>query len=88
MINAQREIIRDWTRIADFEVAERNFRTFEFHVVADPTAARTIMTIKIFNDEHRTVRLDPSDVGGDHAPDAYDELAQRRVKRLYANGLI
>ncbi len=85
---AQREIIRDWTRVADFEVADQNFRTFEFHVVADLVAKRTIMTIKIFNDEHRTVRLDPVDVDRDQDPQVYEHLAERRVKRLYANGLI
>ncbi len=87
-MNAQREIIRDWTRVSDFEVAEKNFRTFEFHVVADPVAERTIMTIKIFNDEHRTVRLDPVDVDRGQEPEVYEHLAERRVKRLYANGLI
>ncbi len=87
-MNAQREIIRDWTRVADFEVADREVRTYEFHVVADPVAERTIMTIKIFNDEDRTVRLDPVDVDRDQAPDAYDRLAERRVRRLYDTGLI
>ena len=85
---AQREIIRDWTRVADFEVADENFRTFEFHVVADLVAERTIMTIKIFNDEHRTVRLDPVDVNSGEEAQVYEHLAERRVKRLYANGLI
>ena len=85
---AQREIIRDWTRVADFEVADQNFRTFEFHVVADLVAKRTIMTIKIFNEEHRTVRLDPVDVDRGQDPQVYEHLAERRVKRLYANGLI
>lgn len=87
-MNAQREIIRDWTRVDDYEVAERDFRTYEFHVVADPAAERTIMTIKIFNDEHRTVRLDPVDVHQDQTPGGYERLAQRRIKRLYDNGLI
>lgn len=85
---AQREIIRDWTRVADFEVADKNFRTFEFHVVADLVAERTIMTIKIFNEEHRTVRLDPVDVDRGQEPPDYEHLAERRVKRLYASGLI
>ncbi len=87
-MNAQREIIRDWTRVADFEVADENFRTFEFHVVADPVAERTIMTIKIFNEEHRTVRLDPVEVDRGQEPQVYEHLAERRVKRLYASGLI
>jgi len=87
-MNAQREIIRDWTRVADFEVADQNFRTFEFHVVADPVAKRTILTIKIFNEEHRTVRLDPVDVDRGQEPQVYEHLAERRVKLLYASGLI
>lgn len=87
-MNAQREIIRDWTRVADFEVADEHFRTYEFHVVADPVRERTIMTIKIFNEDHRTVRLDPVDVDRDQEPKVYEHLAERRVKRLYANGLI
>ena len=57
-------------------------------MVADHENERTIMTIKIFNNEHRTVRLDPSDVAANQAPDAYDQIAQRRVENLYANGLI
>jgi hypothetical protein len=87
-MNMQREIIRDWTRVADFEVAERSFRTYEYHVVADPAAERTIMTIKIFNEEEQTVRLDPSNVERDQSPDTYERIAERRVRRLYANGLI
>lgn len=85
---AQREIIRDWTRVSDLEVADQNFRTYEFHVVADPCANRTIMTIKIFNDEDRTVRLDPVDVDRGEDAEVYHGLAERRVKRLYENGLI
>lgn len=87
-MKVQREIIRDWTRVADFEVAERAFRTYEFHVVADPEADRTIMTIKIFNEEHGTMRLDPIKVDRHDEVDVYDHLAQRRVEHLYAVGLI
>lgn len=87
-MHAQREIIRDWIRVSDFEVADENFRTYEYHVVADLVTERTIMTIKIFNEENRTVRLDPVDVAQDQEPHEYETLAGRRVKRLYANGLI
>jgi len=85
---ANRKILKDWTRVDEFPVDERERRTFEYHVVEDMTAERVTLTIKCFNDESETIRLDPTVIPSGSDPDSYPQLAERRVRQLYSNGRI
>ena len=83
-----KEIIQDWTKVEDLPVGDTETRSFEYHVVADEETQRVVLTIKCYNAEARTVRLDPSDVQRADHPDEYLHLAERRVKQLFVNGMI
>lgn len=85
---AAKEIIADWTRVEALEVDSRVFKTYEFHVVTDRETARTMLTIKIYNEENHTVRLDPTDISRIMDQKDYHAIAERRVRALYSNGLI
>lgn len=85
---ANRQILKDWTRVDEFPVDERERRTFEYHVVKDTTAERVTLTIKCFNEEAETIRLDPTVIPSGSDPDSYPQLAERRVRQLYSNGRI
>jgi len=85
---SSRNILQDWTRVEDLEVGEREFRSYEYHVVEDTETARVTLTIKCFNAQAQTVRLDPCDVDRASDPDTYSDLAERRVRQLYDNGKI
>ncbi len=85
---AERQILIDWTRVEDLEVDHAQTRTFEYHVVKDPSAERVMLTIKCFNAEAETVRLDPTVIPNAADPDSYPEIANRRVRHLYSNGMI
>lgn len=85
----RRHIIQDWVRVEDYEVGSSQYRTFEYHVVADEDNERMVLTIKCLDADATTVkRLDPNSVapGTDHT--GYEEIALRRVKQLFTNGLI
>ncbi len=85
----RRQIIQDWTRVEDFEVASSEYRTFEYHVVADESTERITLTIKCLNADATTVRrLDPNELspGTDHG--SYEAIAAKRVKQLFVNGKI
>ena len=91
---AHRQIIVDWTRVEDFAVDEQELRSFEYHVVKDMDAQRVTLTIKCFDQEAKTVRLDPTiisdndDVSAGEDPCIYSDLAGRRVRQLYCTGMI
>ena len=85
---AERQILRDWTRVENYVVDEREQRTFEYHVVKDLDAERLTLTIKCFNDKARTVRLDPTVIPANADPETYKDIAGRRVRHLYSNGMI
>jgi len=85
---AKRQILKDWTRVEGFPVDERERRNFEYHVVKDVTAERVTLTIKCFNEEAATVRLDPTVIPTSSDPTSYSDLAERRVRQLYSNGRI
>ncbi len=87
MITAK-EIIADWTRVDALEVASKEFRSYEFHVVSDRETDRTMLTIKIYNEANHTVRLDPTDVSRMLGESDFYAIAERRVRTLYSNGLI
>ena len=84
----RRQIVQDWTRVEDYEVANSEFRTFEYHVVAEEQSDRIVLTIKCFDSEAQTVRLDPNSLAADTHESAYADIASRRVKQLFANGMI
>ncbi len=85
---AQRQILVDWTRVENYVVDSDERRTFEFHVVRDVAAETVTLTIKCFNDEAKTVRLDPTVIPANADPDSYTDIAERRVAHLYSNGMI
>jgi len=85
---AERQILQDWTRVEDFTLDDGQRRTFEFHVVRDVTAERVTLTIKCFNAAAETVRLDPTVISSSADPGCYEDLAGRRVRQLYSNGMI
>ena len=85
---AKRQILKDWTRVEDFPVDERERRNFEYHVVKDVTAERITLTIKCFNEEAETIRLDPTVIPTSSDPESYPDLAERRVRALYSSGRI
>jgi hypothetical protein len=85
---ANRQILKDWTRVENFPVDDREHRDFEFHVVKDVTAERITLTIKCFNEESETVRLDPTVIPETSDPETFAHLAERRVRQLYSDGRI
>ena len=87
-MSQRRRVIQDWTRVERFEVDDAEYRSFEYHVVEDTQFERTILTIKLFRDDNLTIRLDPSIVAAGEDPATYNACAERRVKHLYANGMI
>lgn len=80
------EVLQDWVRVEDYEVDAGELRTYEFHVVRDEDGGRVTLTIKCLDDQENTVRLDPTVISSSNA--AFPELAARRIRRLYALGLI
>jgi hypothetical protein len=84
----RRQIVQDWIRVEDCEVASREFRTFEYHVVAEEESDRVVLTIKCFDSDAQTVRLDPNALTADIHESAFADIATRRVKQLFANGMI
>ncbi|MCZ6709987.1 MAG: hypothetical protein O7B25_06480 [Gammaproteobacteria bacterium] len=85
----RRQIVQDWIRVEDFEVGSSEYRSFEYHVVADEASARMTLTIKCLNADCTAVRrLDPTELpqGTDHG--SYEAIATTRVKQLFANGKI
>ena len=82
----QVQVLQDWIRVENYQVAAGELRTYEFHVVRDEEHGRVTLTIKCLDDEEKTVRLDPtvlstSDIG-------FPEIAERRIQRLFTLGLI
>jgi hypothetical protein len=61
-------------------------RTYEFHVVRDAEQDRITLTIKCLDCDDNTVRLDPTVLNSGESD--FAEIAERRVRRLYALGLI
>ena len=85
----RRQIIQDWTRVEDYEVGKSEYRTFEYHVVSDENAERMTLTIKCLDADATTVRrLDPNDVAPDTDHGSYGDIAGKRVKQLFINGMI
>ena len=85
----RRHIVQDWTRVEDYEVDSSEYRTFEYHVVADENTERMTLTIKCLDaDATRVRRLDPNDLAPDTDHDSYADIAGKRVKQLYTNGMI
>ena len=85
----RRQIIQDWTRVEDFEVASSEYRTFEYHVVADESSERMTLTIKCLDTDATTVRrLDPNELDPQTGCGSYEGIAERRIKRLFENGMI
>lgn len=80
------QVLQDWIRVEDYEVDAGEVRTFEFHVVQDEDGGRVTLTIKCLDQDDNTVRLDPTVVGSAEA--SFPQIAERRIKRLYAMGLI
>lgn len=85
---ANKEILKDWTRVENFLVGEREHRNFEYHVVKDVAAERTMLTIKCFNEAAETVRLDPMVIAETSDPENFSDIAERRVRQLYSDGRI
>ena len=85
----RRQIIQDWVRVEDFEVGSSEYRSFEYHVVADEATAQMTLTIKCLNADCTAVRrLDPNDLPQETARGSYEAIATTRVKQLFANGMI
>lgn len=70
----------------DYEVDAGEVRTYEFHVVRDEEGGRVTLTIKCLDTEEKTVRLDPTVIPS--AEESFPQIAERRIRRLYALGLI
>ena len=84
----QRRILQDWTRVDNFEVDGGEYRTYEYHVVADDENDRVLFTIRVFREKEHCMRLDPTDFRGKTDLPSYAAYAERRVKHMYACGLI
>jgi hypothetical protein len=85
----RRQIIQDWTRVEDFEVGSSEYRTFEYHVVADENTERMTLTIKCLDADATTVRrLDPNELAPETDHAKYEDIAGRRMKQLFLNGMI
>ncbi|MEJ2087481.1 MAG: hypothetical protein P8Y69_03185 [Gammaproteobacteria bacterium] len=80
------QVLQDWIRVEDYEVDAGELRTYEFHVVQNEDGGRVTLTIKCLDDDDNTIRLDPVVIGS--ADTSFPQLAERRIKRLYAMGLI
>lgn len=80
------QVLQDWIRVEDYEVDAGELRTYEFHVVQNDEGGRVTLTIKCLDDDDNTIRLDPMVIGSADA--SFPQLAERRIKRLYAMGLI
>ena len=87
-MSQRRRIIQDWIRVERLEVDNDEYRSFEYHVVEDTQTARTILTIKLYREDDMTVRLDPSDVDAGVDAEVYNQVAENRVRHLYAHGVI
>ncbi len=84
----QRQILQDWTRVTDFDVGDAEVRSFEYHVVADVDMERVTLTIKCLDAGLKTVRLDPTDVSPEDEMQDFADIAARRVRQLFAKGMI
>ena len=84
----RRQIVQDWIRVENLEVASSEFRTFEYHVVVEEESERFVLTIKCFDADAQTVRLDPNSLSPDTQQSSFADIAARRVKQLYASGMI
>lgn len=82
----QVQVLQDWIRVENYQVAAGELRTYEFHVVQDEEHGRVTLTIKCLDDEEKTVRLDPTVLSS--AEISFPEIAERRMQRLFALGLI
>ena len=80
------QVLQDWIRVEDYEVDAGEVRTYEFHVVQDEEGGRVTLTIKCLDTEEKTIRLDPTVL--QTADTIYPQVAERRIQRLYALGLI
>jgi hypothetical protein len=80
------QVLQDWIRVEDYEVEAGEVRTYEFHVVQAEDGGRVTLTIKCLDTEEKTVRLDPTVL--QTADAIYPQIAERRIQRLYAMGLI
>ena len=87
LILQQSEVLQDWIRVEALEVDAGEHRTYEFHVVQDPVVGRVTLTIKLLDGEEKTIRLDPT-VINPAEDEAYDYIAERRVRHLYHKGMI
>lgn len=84
----RRQIVQDWIRVENLEVANSEYRTFEYHVVSEEESERIVLTIKCFDADAQTVRLDPNCLAPDTHESKFADIATRRVKQLFANGMI
>ncbi len=82
----QIQVLQDWIRVENFQVAAGELRTYEFHVVQDEELGRVTLTIKCLDDDENTVRLDPTVLSSSER--SFPEIAERRIQRLYTLGLI
>ena len=57
-------------------------------MVEDVDNERITLTIKCYNANAQTVRLDPTDVHRAADPDTYSNLAEKRVRQLFERGRI
>ena len=82
----QVQVLQDWIRVENYQVAAGELRTYEFHVVKDEEQGRVTLTIKCLDEEENTVRLDPTVLNSGES--AFPEIAERRIQRLFTLGLI
>ena len=82
----QVQVLQDWIRVENYQVAAGELRTYEFHVVKDEEHDRVTLTIKCLDNEENTVRLDPTVLNAGEC--AFPEIAERRIQRLFTLGLI
>ena len=82
----QMQVLQDWIRVENYQVAAGEMRTYEFHVVKDEEHGRVTLTIKCLDDEEKTVRLDPTELKAEDS--AFPEIAERRIQNLFSLGLI
>lgn len=63
----RRQIIQDWKRVEDFEVGSSEYRSFEYHVVADEATSQMTLTIKYLNADcvHRCGAWTPMNCRGE-----------------------
>ena len=82
----QMQVLQDWIRVENYQVAAGELRTYEFHVVRDEEHGRVTLTIKCLDSDENTIRLDPTVLNAGES--AFPEIAERRMKRLFSLGLI